>query len=328
MPTVSVIMPFHRVTPFLRPAVRSILNQTLPDLELVLVDNGTGAGLAALGEEGKDPRIRLISLPTNAGVTIARNLAVTESRGEFIALLDHDDIALPTRLEKQVAVLRAEPGLGLVSSLADQIDSEGRVTGREFALWAEAEQRIFSHYTMPAPTPSYMGRREVFEKFPSRVEFELAEDYDFLTRVLDFWPVRGIPEVLIQYRCHPGQATKERYGKQCLGACVIRVLAARRRQGRDEEYAATIARYKSWLVVPPPLEEIYADFARLCLRERLPLLAVYHARKTLSAARTVRTFVSAGLVVVRALRQAPAEAPMLLRMFFTGPVRAHGVHPA
>ena len=115
MPVVSVIMACHRVTPFLRPAVRSVLAQTERDLELILVDNGTGAGLEPLAQDGADPRVRLVTLGTNRGIAAAHNAAVALAAGEFIALLDHDDLMLPRRLEKQIAALRASPGLGLVN---------------------------------------------------------------------------------------------------------------------------------------------------------------------------------------------------------------------
>ena len=114
MPQVSVLMVFHRVTPFFEPAVRSVLEQTFDDLELVLVDNGTGLPVKALGELGADPRVHWVRLPCNEGIPSGHNAGVAAARGEFIALQDYDDIALPHRLERQVATLRADPGIGLV----------------------------------------------------------------------------------------------------------------------------------------------------------------------------------------------------------------------
>jgi GT2 family glycosyltransferase len=85
MPVVSVVMYFHRVTPFLQPAVRSVLGQTFTDCELVLVDNGVGISAAALGESGRDPRVRLISLPRNVGIAGGHNAAVAAAQGEYNA---------------------------------------------------------------------------------------------------------------------------------------------------------------------------------------------------------------------------------------------------
>ena len=73
MPAVSVLMVFHRDTPFLRPALASALKQTFADFELVLVDNGTGLGADALGELGRDPRLRWVRLARNEGIPGGHN---------------------------------------------------------------------------------------------------------------------------------------------------------------------------------------------------------------------------------------------------------------
>lgn len=328
VPTVSVIMAFHRVTPFLRPAVQSVLTQTCRDLELILTDNGTGAGLAPLGELGRDPRIRLISHRSNLGIPNAHNAAVAVACGEFIAFSDYDDVSLPQRLEKQVAALRADPTLSLVSSCAETIDEHGTVVGREFALLGAQEQRVFSAYTTPAPSPSYTGRRKVFEQLPFRSEFPVAGDYDFIARVADAGRITGVADVLFHYRRHAGQSTWQHRASQTLSASCIRLVTARRRSGRAEGFAELAAELQSWRDEPPAVREIYADFAGRCLRENFPVLAAYHARKLLSVTRDVAACGVACRTVVRALRLAPREASLIVRMFLTGPLRTHGLRPA
>lgn len=310
----------------MRPAVRSLLAQTLADWELMLVDNGTGLGVQSLGEDGRDPRIRLVSLPANAGISGGRNAGLARSRGEFIALLDYDDIALPTRFERQVAALRADSRLGLVSSLAAQIDDSGTVTGRQFALLDEPAQRTFSNYTMPAPTSSYTGRRELFERFPFRPVLDLAEDFDFLTRVMEVALVRGVPERLIHYRHHGAQATNLQSAPQIFRACIVRLITARRRAGRSEEFDALIGRLEGWLAEAPAAAEAYEFFAGQCHREGFGPLTAYHARKMVAARRDLPT-------AARAVRQLAGAltlpgAAVSLRLFFTGPLRTHGLIPA
>jgi GT2 family glycosyltransferase len=328
MPAVSVLMVFHRKTPFLRPAVQSMLDQTFRDFELLLVDNGTGCGLGLLGAEGRDPRIRLITLPANLGISAGRNAALAEARGEFVALLDDDDIALPTRLEKQVALLRSDAHLGLVSSRADRIDEEGQVVGREFALLEERSQLVFSNYTMPAPAPSYTGRREWFERFPFRPAFDHAEDFDFVARVAEVSAVRGAPEILLHYRQHAGQVTRTHAAEQIRRACAVRLITARRRHGRPENLPDALARIADGGGPMPPLVEVYADFAHQCLREGFPLLAVYHARKMVAVRRDGPTVLRALRLLAVALFRARGEAGTVLRMFLTGPLRTHDLHPA
>jgi glycosyltransferase involved in cell wall biosynthesis len=328
MPAVSVLMVYHRVTPFLGPAVQSVLAQTFPDLELVLVDNGTGAGVAPLGELGFDPRVRLVASPSNVGISRGHNLGLSHARGEYIALLDYDDIALPHRMARQVEALRADPRLGLVCSRAAAIDEAGVVMRPEFSLLGGKDQYVYSAYTTPAVTPTYTGRREVFERFPYRPEFPCAADYDFLSRVAEVCPLGGIPEVLLHYRHHAGQTTWQHASAQILNACMIRLVTARRRQGRAEDLAGVVAGVGSWLREPPPPARAYARFAGWSLREGFAVLAVYHARKLLAVRRDLRAGARAVWVLGSALRMAPREAALLLRLFFTGPVRAHGLKPA
>jgi hypothetical protein len=319
MPVVSVVMLFHRVTPFLVPAVQSVLSQTLRDLELVLVDNGTGANSALFA----DPRVRIVRLAENLGIGAGYNAGVAAARGEFIAMLDSDDIALPPRLERQVAALRGDVRLGLVSSCADTINAAGAVIGREFALIEEGEQSVFTRYTNAAPTSSYTGRAEVFRRFPFRPEFTVATDYDFFARAAEAWPMRGLPEVLTQYRVHGGQVTATRQPAQVLHACAIRLLTARRRAGRPEESEQILAEVRGWAPEPAEVAGIYRQFARRSMADGFPLLAVYHARKAIAARRAAPPVAFAVRLLAQALRAEPNGRALLLRMFAGGPLRAH-----
>ena len=169
MARVSIILIYYRVIPYLRPAVRSLLDQTWRDLEVILVDNGTGAGLAPLGEDANDPRVRLVSLSTNLGYSRGFSAGLAQCSGEFVSMMGIDDIALPARIEKQVALLRVEPRLGVVSSLAKMIDEHGTIMGSEFALVEERDHFVFTAYSTSAPSPTYTCRRAVFEQFPFRI---------------------------------------------------------------------------------------------------------------------------------------------------------------
>lgn len=326
MPRVSVLLAFHRVTPFLRPAVRSILGQTFRDFELLLVDDGTGEGLAALGPEADDRRIHLVSLPQQGGIGRAHNTAVGLARGEFLAFMDYDDIALPDRLERQVAALDAEPGLGLIGSHAHRIDETGMVRGSMFTLASARDHRVFSAYTMPLTAPTLMGRLEVLRRFPFRPEFPFSGDYDQLARVVECTEVRALPEVLLHYREYDRQTTAERGDRIVLAACLIRLLTARRRAGREEDLPGASRQLAAALRPEPAAADTYAHFAEWCLAEDFPLLAAYHARRLLSVRRDPRTIARAADVFCRAFGRGPCRTG-LLRMFFTGPLRTHGLKP-
>jgi glycosyltransferase involved in cell wall biosynthesis len=319
-------MAFHRVTPFLRPAVRSILDQTLRDFELLILDNGTGEGLAALGEEGRDPRVRLIPSGTNLGVPASVNLLCAAARGEFIALMDSDDIARPTRLEKQLAVLRAEPALALLSTHALIIDEAGAVLGAQFTLATEREQRIYTAYSLPLTNPTVMGRRALFLEFPWRVEFPIGSDFDFFARVIEHHPCRALPEALLHYRRHGGQITVRRFDEMVQCASLVRIVTARRRAGRPEQLAELVGSLDR-VVHLPDAAESYGDFARRALAEDFALPAVFLARRHFSKRRTPAGLAFATGILLRALARAPKQALLLVRMFLTGPLRTHDLRP-
>jgi glycosyltransferase involved in cell wall biosynthesis len=328
MPLVSIIVVFHRVSTYLGQGLRSLFAQTFRDIEIILVDNGTGTGTGTLAEFGNDPRLRLVSLPRNQGCAAGYRAGLSQARGQFIGLQGYDDLSLPRRVEAQVARLQREPRLGVVLSRAWVIDDGGVLVGREFALVNERECRIFTNYSNPGPASSFLGREEVFARFAFRSEFDTAEDFDFLSRVVDVWPICGINEDLLHYRRHSAQVTQERQAEQVLRACLIRLLAARRRSGRAEDFAAAWATLGSWVNAPPSLPVIYARFANWCLEEKFPLLAVYHARKLLAVRRDVPTMAAALRVYRDAVRIAPGEAVVLTRMFLTGPLRTHRLNSA
>jgi glycosyltransferase involved in cell wall biosynthesis len=322
MPVVSVLMAFHRDTPFLRPAIASVLGQTLSDLELVLVDDGTGLQSDALGEAGRDPRLRWLRQPRQMGIVAAHNAAVAVSQGEFIALLDHDDVMLPTRLQRQVARLRSEPNLGLVSSLAETIDESGRVVGSEFALTDADEQRTYTQYAAPVVTPAYTGRREVFRALPYRPEFPFAADFDFLARAAEQWRMVGVEEVLLHYRRHPVQTTQQHADAIERSRCEIRLLAARRRAGRPESLASVTQDQ------PPPAFDSCRRMVQRCYAEGFHSLAIYHARRSVALRRSLASAAWACRHALRSLRRLDGvERRRGWQLLLRGPVKAHGLRP-
>lgn len=317
MPAVSVLMVTHCDTPFLRPALASVFAQTWTDLELVLVDNGAGLSEESLGELGRDPRLHWLRRPRNFGIPGGHNAGVAACRGEFIALLDHDDVMLPLRLERQVALLRERAELGLVSCQAETIDADGRVTGREFALSDSTSQHFYTQFAAPVVTPAYTGRREWFEKLPYRAELPWTADFDFLARAAEQTRFGHVPEILLRYRRHASQATQQHAAVIELERAWIRLFTARRRAEKPEEFVALAERE-----IPTPVQSCLS-MGRRCLAEGFVLLAGFHARRAVKLSRSPLDAWQAGQLGLKAIAAAgPDERRLVRGMFFAGPVRA------
>lgn len=119
MPLVSIIIPFYNTERFLQEAIESVLAQTYADWELLLVDDGSTDGSSAIARRYADrvpPKIRCLEHPDhgNCGQAASRNLGIAAARGDFLALLDADDVWLPQKLEQQVPILEAHPEVSMV----------------------------------------------------------------------------------------------------------------------------------------------------------------------------------------------------------------------
>lgn len=122
-PLVSVVMPvFNTRTDFLKAAVQSVLSQTFINFELLIIDDGSAAEISNILDEFRDSRIRRFRLETTHGAAYARNIALKSARGEYIAFLDSDDLAYPSRLEVQYSYLESHPEIGVLGTAVDFIN--------------------------------------------------------------------------------------------------------------------------------------------------------------------------------------------------------------
>ena len=130
-PLVSVITPAHNAAAFLQAAIDSVRVQTLTSWEMVIVDDGSRDATAdiIIRAAETDARIRLFRHPRALGAAAARNRAIKEARGRYIAFLDADDVWYPQKLERQIGFMRQE-GVAFSYGTYDLIDESGRVTGR------------------------------------------------------------------------------------------------------------------------------------------------------------------------------------------------------
>lgn len=206
-PRVSVVVAVHNCARYLREAVSSALAQSLPPHEIILVDDASVDATREVADDlaRGDARVRVVPLERNVGPSAARNIALDAASGDWIAILDGDDICLPGRFEAQVAFLR-RTGVDLCGSWFTEFGQGPARTVR----WphGESELRATMLFQSAICHPTVMARREVFDRHRYRAELRLAEDYDLFARALSGFRLANVPIPLLRYRRHPAQATQ------------------------------------------------------------------------------------------------------------------------
>ena len=207
MPRVSVLMPIYNTRPeHLREAIESILAQTFTDFEfLILNDCSPNTDVEEVVKSYDDPRIVYSRNERNLGISGTRNRLLDMAQGEYLAVMDHDDISLSERLAKQVAFLDAHPEVGIVGTLTKRMSS-GEVKTRP-TTDVEIKKMLMAHCDLSHP--SCMIRASVLKKHGIRYEkmFSPAEDYALFARLIPVTEFAILPEVLFIYRDWKGNTS-------------------------------------------------------------------------------------------------------------------------
>lgn len=208
IPRVSVLMTVYNGAPFLRDSIGSVLNQTFQDWELIAVDDGSTDASLAILTEYSDPRIRVFPLPKNVGRTPALRLGFDNTWGEYIAVLDSDDISHPERLERQVKYLDQHPDVVLAGSWVEHIDEAGQKFAR-FSPPTDTHEIIdLLGYNNPIIHSSVMYRKEAAAAvggYPS--QFAYAQDYGLILGLAQKGKIAIINEYLCKLRVLRGSMT-------------------------------------------------------------------------------------------------------------------------
>lgn len=238
MPEVSVIIPSYNHARFLREAVDSVLQQTLADLELVVVDDGSQDQSLDILRGYADARLRVIA-QENRGAHAAINRGIEISTGTYIAILNSDDVYAPERLAKMAACLRENPGAGLAASHIQVIDPGGARLGVKHGFYdlepwplAHPEKSFRSGNDSYAPlltenylatTSNYFFERNLIERIGGFRPLRYAHDWDFALRAAEH--SRGrlalLPEPLLNYRIHPQNTIRENKAAMIFEICWI-----------------------------------------------------------------------------------------------------------
>lgn len=225
-PRVSVVLPVRDAVPTVAAAIGSIRAQTLAEWELIVVDDGSGDGTAAVLSDlaGADSRIRVITQGPQ-GVAAAFNAGIAAARGEFVARMDADDAAHPERLAEQAAFLAAPANrdIGVVSSLVafggDRTQGEGYALHVDWLNTLVTPEQIALNRFVESPlaNPSVMFRRDLLARHGGCREGDFPEDYELWLRWLDAGVrMAKVPRVLLTWNDAPTRLTRidARYGPE------------------------------------------------------------------------------------------------------------------
>lgn len=200
-PKISVVMSVYNGMPFLPDAVKSILMQTYKNFEFIIVDDASIDGTWNYLKSLQDKRLKLIKNRKNLGLAASLNIALRQAEGDYIARMDADDINLPQRFEKQIEFLSKNPSIDLCGTWVDLINEKGRKIGeKKYPTDPNLIKRSLTWYTAVVH-PTYMARKSFYEKLRGyRLNFDLAEDYDLLSRAKNQFKIANLPQKLLLWR--------------------------------------------------------------------------------------------------------------------------------
>ena len=226
-PQVSVVLATYNNASTIGEAIASILLQGGCEFELLVVNDASTDGTLEVAEHfaRRDPRVHIVSLPNNSGRAVARNKAIMEARGEWLAIMDGDDISLPNRLQAQLAYLKANPDLDWVSTWGYILT--GRTNGI-FKVATDTQHHAIveniANGRMPIIHASAMFRRAVMIElsgYPTEFQSFGIEDYDLLRRWAMNHSIGVLNQFLYAYRMPSAESSIARY------RAVLRMLLAK-----------------------------------------------------------------------------------------------------
>lgn len=198
---VSIVMPAYNAEKYIEQSIKSVLEQTYTDYELIIVDDCSTDGTARVVEKmaAGDSRIVFLKAEKNAGVSAARNLAISRAAGEWIAFLDSDDLWAPDKLEKQLSFMAANPGARLTYTASAFIDDEGNPYSYVMRVTPTITHREILYRNLVSCS-SVIVEKSLVQKYPFG-DTKMCEDTAVWLQILREIPcAHGIDEPLLTYR--------------------------------------------------------------------------------------------------------------------------------
>ncbi len=209
MPKVTVMTPIYNGEKYLREMMDSILHQTMQDFELIIINDGSTDSTEAIVMSYSDPRIRYFVNDANRGIAYSYNRAIAESRGEFLAVAESDDISHPRRFEIQTAYMQANANVGLVCS-KQKVFNAGMVQFQKINAppsithSAKQNKHALLFYSPGIRHASAMYRKSTFTEHKIRYnpDYKISNDYYIYTNLNSITDMVCLDCFLLHYRIH------------------------------------------------------------------------------------------------------------------------------
>jgi hypothetical protein len=238
-PTVSVVMSVFNGERFLSETIDSVLNQSFRDFEFVIVDDGSTDATADILSRYvlRDGRIRVLR-NGKKGRAASLNLGISLANGKYVANIDADDLAMPRRLEEQVAFMEKNPEVGVLGGAFELITDSGEVIDIVRHPLEDSQIRSAMFRYNPICHSSVILRKDfVLASEGYRSAFEPSEDYDLWLRMSERGRLANLHNVLVRYRVHANQLSVRKLERQTLCVLAASAAAEQRRSGRPDPLA-------------------------------------------------------------------------------------------
>ncbi|REK22599.1 MAG: glycosyltransferase family 2 protein [Planctomycetota bacterium] len=238
---ISVLMPAYNAEEYIAEAIDSVVGQTYPHWELLVIDDGSTDSTQEIVSRyvDRDERVRLLEVP-HGGISAARNAGLKAAKYPWAALLDADDVALPRRFELQIAASEEDPEVVLWASYSHDLGAQGQVGSLHKSgptSRAEYEHHRSTGKTIVFRNSTILFRRDLALDIGGfDAAMEPGEDVDFWDRMAELGPTIALKDSLVQYRRHSGSITNQRLQKSIMIGDFVAARCRARARGESLDW--------------------------------------------------------------------------------------------
>ncbi len=201
-PLISVVMPAYNAASFVLESIESVLSQTYPHFELIVIDDGSSDNTREIIGSVKDDRVHLVVNDRNRGIIYTLNRGIDLAKGKYIARLDSDDLAMPARFEKQLAFMEQHPKTGACGTYFKVIDHDNKVLQHVKFPAAPGDAKTYLLLHNCFCHSSVMMRTDMAKALKYAKEYLVCEDHELWHRFSQVTQIANLPEYLTSYRIH------------------------------------------------------------------------------------------------------------------------------